>query len=132
MDIDKELIILAGPPTVDKYYGDIKSELRDFHIAYAKQIAEHDDVLVLVAERDRIIDEADAHSPRMAHLDAEIEKLGREAVGGKIIIKHILWLAQFQIEGIVQPVQCHTEVAQKLYSDMEVRDRSACNDWEIL
>lgn len=53
MSNDKELIVLAGPPTVDDYYGDIKGELREFHIAYAKQVAEHDDVLVLVAERDR-------------------------------------------------------------------------------
>lgn len=40
MSTDKELIVLAGPPTADNYYGDIKAELRDFHIAYAKQIAE--------------------------------------------------------------------------------------------
>ncbi len=53
MSSERELIVLAGPPSVDNYYGDIKDELRDFHIAYAKQVAAHDDVLVLVAEQDR-------------------------------------------------------------------------------
>lgn len=53
MNTGKELIVLAGPPTIDNYYADISAELRAFHIAYAKQIAKHDDVLVLLAERDR-------------------------------------------------------------------------------
>ena len=84
MDIDKELIILAGPPTVDKYYGDIKSELRDFHIAYAKQIAEHDDVLVLVVLLDTRYKyyQHDYHADSKSEISAKSESTGSVRRGG--------------------------------------------------
>jgi len=52
MPPSKELIVLAGPPSSGDYYDGIESRIRDFHIAFAEQISAHDDVLVLVAQRD--------------------------------------------------------------------------------
>ena len=83
----KELIVLAGPPTVDNYYSDIKGELRAFHIAYAKQIATHDDVLVLVAERDRA-----------AYADA----LGEEQV---VVAPQLdIWMRDFTLSNATAPM----------------------------
>ncbi|MEP3888922.1 MAG: agmatine deiminase family protein [Hellea sp.] len=42
----KELIILAPPPDGDKYYAGVKRDIFDFHVAYARQILTHDDVLI--------------------------------------------------------------------------------------
>jgi len=48
---DKELIILAAPPASDDYYADVASDIRAFHIAYAKAIIEAgDDVLILAPQ----------------------------------------------------------------------------------
>lgn len=43
---DRELIILAAPGT-DGYYAALSDEIIDFHIQYAKAIAQADDVIVL-------------------------------------------------------------------------------------
>ena len=47
----KELIILAAPPDADQYYMDVSSDIFKFHIAYAKQILKHDDVLVFTGKK---------------------------------------------------------------------------------
>ncbi|WP_209348019.1 agmatine deiminase family protein [Pontixanthobacter sp. CEM42] len=87
MNSEKELIVLAGPPSVDDYYSDIKDELRDFHIAYAKQVAERDDVLVLVAEQDRA-----------AYADA----LGEEHV---VIAPQLdIWMRDFTLSSATSPM----------------------------
>ena len=44
---DKELIVLAAPPDGDDYYAGVRSDIYDFHIAYARQIASRDHVLIL-------------------------------------------------------------------------------------
>ncbi len=43
----KELIILAAPPDGDTYYSEVLDDIFDFHIAYARQIMAHDDVIIL-------------------------------------------------------------------------------------
>jgi len=42
-----ELIVLASPSSSDGYYADVVDKIFDFHIAFAKQIDGHDDVLIL-------------------------------------------------------------------------------------
>lgn len=42
-----ELIILASPTNKDPYYRTVEDKIFDFHIAYAKQIIEKDDLLIL-------------------------------------------------------------------------------------
>lgn len=42
-----ELIVLAAPRTGDPYYAKVADKILKFHIAYAKQIAGRDDVLIL-------------------------------------------------------------------------------------
>ena len=43
----KELIILAPPPDGDEYYADVLDDIFDFHVAYARKILKHDDVIIL-------------------------------------------------------------------------------------
>ena len=45
-----ELIVIAAAPADDAYYADFEDEIFDFHVAYARQIAQHDDVLIFVDE----------------------------------------------------------------------------------
>lgn len=47
---DKELIVLAPPPDGDRYYNGMTDNIFDFHIAYARKIMAHDQVLVLTGE----------------------------------------------------------------------------------
>ncbi len=86
MNEDKELIVLAGPPTVDDYYSEVADDIRAFHIAYARQVAEHDDVLVLVAARDRA-----------AYVDA----LGEEYVA--VAPQLDIWMRDFTLSNAVAP-----------------------------
>ena len=46
-----ELIVLAAPATNDPYYSTVAGDIFDFHVAYARQIANHDRVLVLTDEK---------------------------------------------------------------------------------
>lgn len=43
----RELVVLAAPITGDPYYADMAEDIRAFHIAYAREIAAQDDVLIL-------------------------------------------------------------------------------------
>ncbi|MEM7052999.1 MAG: agmatine deiminase family protein [Pseudomonadota bacterium] len=48
---DQELIVLAAPRDGDAYYAEVVDDIFDFHIAFARQILAHDDlVLILVDE----------------------------------------------------------------------------------
>ena len=47
----KEFIVLAAPPDGDTYYAGVKNDIFDFHIAYAKQVLEHDDVLIFTGKK---------------------------------------------------------------------------------
>lgn len=49
---DKELIILAAPPDGDDYYADVRQEIYDFHVSFARQIAPWDTVLILSGQED--------------------------------------------------------------------------------
>ena len=42
-----ELIVLASPIAGDAYYADVVDDIFDFHVAYARQISSHDNVLIL-------------------------------------------------------------------------------------
>ena len=44
---DKELIILAAARAGDPYCSEVARDVVDFHVAYAKQIMQRDDVLIL-------------------------------------------------------------------------------------
>jgi agmatine/peptidylarginine deiminase len=46
----RELIVLAAPRADDDYYAEVADEIFEFHVAYARAIAAHDDVLVLTDE----------------------------------------------------------------------------------
>ena len=46
-----ELIVLAAPGADDPYYANANDDIFDFHVAYARQIAGHDRVLVLTDEK---------------------------------------------------------------------------------
>ena len=83
----KELIVLAGPPETGDYYRGIESRIRDFHISYAKQVAKHDEVLVLVAEADRA---------------AYVEALGESRL---IVAAQLdIWMRDFTLLNAVSPV----------------------------
>jgi agmatine/peptidylarginine deiminase len=43
----RELIVLAAPATDDAYYAEAAEAIFAFHVSFAAQIAEHDDVLIL-------------------------------------------------------------------------------------
>lgn len=47
----KELIVLAAPPDGDTYYTGVSYDIYKFHIAYAKQILKHDDVLIFTGKK---------------------------------------------------------------------------------
>lgn len=47
----KELIILAAPPDGGTYYAGVTGDIFDFHVAYAKDILKHDDVIILTGKR---------------------------------------------------------------------------------
>lgn len=46
----KELIVLAAPRSDDSYYKAVIDDIFEFHVAYAKAIMAHDDVLILTDE----------------------------------------------------------------------------------
>lgn len=47
---DKELIVLATPPSGDDYYTKLIDDIRAFHFAYARKIAKHDRVIILASD----------------------------------------------------------------------------------
>lgn len=63
--MNKELIILVSPPSGDTYYTGVTADIIDFHIAYARQILKHDDVLIFSAPK---------------HYDLYVKALGKEHV----------------------------------------------------
>lgn len=48
-NMGKTLILLATPPAQDVYYTAVEDDIFKFHIAYAKAILEHDDVIILAS-----------------------------------------------------------------------------------
>ncbi len=51
-----ELIVLASPPDDDDYYAEVVDEIFDFHIAYAKQLIDNGDRVIVLAGRSTYAD----------------------------------------------------------------------------
>jgi len=84
---NRELIVLAAPRSGDEYYADVAEAIYRFHISYAKQILDRDDVLVLT-------DEA-------GYADYE-EALGTEHV--VIAPMDDIWMRDFSLSNVQAPV----------------------------
>ena len=91
-----ELIVLASPLSGDPYYKDMVNTIFEFHIAYAKKIAEHDDVLILTDK-------------------ANYAKYVKELGGNRVLVAPMLdiWMRDFATANSTSPVMFrYTAVAQ--------------------
>lgn len=86
-DTKRELIILAAPPDGDEYYADVRQDIYDFHIAYARQITTRDNVLILSGNDD---------------YESYVADLGRDKVA-KIEMLDI-WMRDFSPSNAVNPI----------------------------
>jgi agmatine/peptidylarginine deiminase len=84
----QELIVLAAPLGDDPYYADPYDDVFDFHVAYAKAIAAHDDVLIFVDES--------AYDDYAAALGSE-----------QVVVAPMLdiWMRDFSLSNAVRPVR---------------------------
>ena len=83
----RELIIVAAPRHNDPYYAEVAADIFDFHIAYAEQVAGHDDFLVLT----------DARSA-----PAYIDALGDDRVA--IAPQDDIWMRDFSLSNAEDPI----------------------------
>ena len=91
-----ELILLASPVSGDAYYADVADDIFDFHIAYAKQIQQHDDVLILADEE---------------FYDDYVAALGKDSVLKASMLD--IWMRDFAPSNATHPVMFrYTAVAQ--------------------
>lgn len=86
-DGDKELIVLAAPPDGDEYYADVRRDIYDFHISYARQIASRDNVLILSGSQD---------------YDAYVDDLGADKVVNVEMLD--IWMRDFSPLNAINPV----------------------------
>ncbi|MEM9168843.1 MAG: agmatine deiminase family protein [Pseudomonadota bacterium] len=86
-DREKELIVLAAPPDGDDYYADVRQDIHDFHVSYARQIATRDDVLILSGSED---------------YDAYVADLGAEKVLNVQMLD--IWMRDFSPLNAIKPV----------------------------
>lgn len=84
---EKELIVLAAPPDGDEYYTNVRSDIFNFLVAYARQIATHDDVLILSGADD---------------YDAYVAELGKNRVA-RVEMQDI-WMRDFSPLNAAQPI----------------------------
>lgn len=85
--MEKELIMLASPPSGGTYYTDVTADIIDFHIAYARQISKHDDVIIFSAPK---------------HYDVYAKALGE-----KYVVKQSLpdiWMRDYSAANATAPV----------------------------
>lgn len=87
MSEKRDLIVLAAPRSGDSYYASRAQDIFGFHVEYARRVAEHDDVLVLV----------DA-----AQFDAYAEALGEQNVA--IAPQADIWMRDFTLSNAERPV----------------------------
>ena len=83
----KELIILATPPDGDRYYAKVPGDIFNFHIAYARRIMAHDDVLILSGPK------------RYADY---VQALGKDHV--LLTEMEDIWMRDFALSNAVAPV----------------------------
>jgi len=86
-DGEKELIVLAAPPDGDNYYADVRGDIYDFHISYARQISNRDNVLILSGSED---------------YDAYVEDLGADKVLNIEMLD--IWMRDFSPLNAINPV----------------------------
>lgn len=86
-DGDKELIVLAAPPDGDSYYADVRREIYDFQVSYARQIAPRDNVLILSGSDD---------------YDAYVADLGPDKVMNVEMLD--IWMRDFSPLNAISPV----------------------------
>jgi len=86
-DGEKELIVLAAPPDGDDYYADVRGDIYDFHISYARQISTRDNVLILSGSED---------------YDAYVEELGADKVLNVEMLD--IWIRDFSPLNAINPV----------------------------
>jgi len=84
---EKELIVLAAPPDGDDYYADVRGDIYDFHISYARQIATRDNVLILSGSED---------------YDAYVRDLGADKVLN--VEMQDIWMRDFSPLNAINPV----------------------------
>lgn len=84
---DKELIVLAAAPDGDDYYADVRTDIYDFHIAYARQIASRDHVLILSGADD---------------YESYVEELGADKVLNVEMLD--IWMRDFSPLNATDPV----------------------------
>ncbi len=86
--VQAELIVLAAPIAENSYYyKPVESDIFDFHIAYAKQIAKHDDVLILT-DKSRYSD--------------YVKALGKDKVA--IAPMRDIWMRDFSLSNATNPI----------------------------
>ncbi|MEM9570683.1 MAG: agmatine deiminase family protein [Pseudomonadota bacterium] len=86
-DDEKELIVLAAPPDGDAYYADVRGDIYDFHISYARQIASRDNVLILSGSDD---------------YDAYVDELGADKVLNVEMLD--IWMRDFSPLNAINPI----------------------------
>ena len=84
---EKELIVLAAPPDGDAYYADVRSDIYDFHVSYARQIAAQDNVLILAGAEE---------------FDAYVQDLGADKVLN--VEMQDIWMRDFSPSNAIKPV----------------------------
>nr|CRH05893.1 putative Porphyromonas-type peptidyl-arginine deiminase [Candidatus Magnetococcus massalia] len=82
-----ELIVLASPTAADNYYASEADKIFDFHIAYAKQILTHDEVLIFTDQ---------------SYYADYVAELGQERV--RIAPMADIWMRDFTTANPIQPV----------------------------
>jgi agmatine/peptidylarginine deiminase len=82
-----ELLVVAAPRRDDPYYADLVDSLLDFHVAYAEQVADDDDFLVVVDE---------------AGYDDYVEALGPERV--VVAPQDDIWMRDFAPSNATDPL----------------------------
>lgn len=84
---DRELIVVAAPRGGDPYYAEVADGIFDFHVAYARQVAGRDDLLVL----------ADADS-----YESYVAALGADRV--VIVPQDDIWMRDFSLSNAAGPL----------------------------
>ncbi len=83
-----ELIVLAAPSIDDPYYADVSDDIFDFHIAYAQQIIEHGDRVLILTD------------------DVYYEDYVAELGVDQVVVAPMgdIWMRDFTLSNVVDPI----------------------------